>query len=376
MAASTRSKARSSATSTDDSNQPILFTVEVGDIKQFPADVVALKYAQAFYGADESVALALAGAGVARSKLRPELNQHIYVATKGGIAAPHALFVGLPPLWELNYTHIRTLSALALEALAGEEPGARSFAMTLHGVNAGLDEVETTLAQFGGFLDAIRAGRIPPSLERITMLDRDSGRVKRLRAAFERAFKIADYATPTGGSSWAWRLRVAQAPRRTKKSKPRTPALRAAAADAAVGIEKAGTKAKGKPHVFVAMPFKKSMTDVFAYGIQNSVHAIDYLCERVDEEAFTGDILDRVKKRIETSSLVIADLTGDNPNVFLEVGYAWGKGRPTVLIVRDEPNKQLRFDVQGQRLIKYETIQSLETSLTKMLKGLKKEGSI
>src|SRR5437764_6925547 len=60
-----------------------------------------------------------------------------------------------------------------------------------------------------------------------------------------------------------------------------------------------------KAHVFVAMPFMKEMDDVFYYGIQQPVHSAGFLCERVDQDAFTGDILDRVKKKIETAVLVI-----------------------------------------------------------------------
>lgn len=375
MAATKRSKARTPRAGSDGSRQSLLFTVEVGDITNFPADVVALKYAQDFYGADEAVANALVGAGVKRTKLRPEVDKHVYVPTKGSITAPHALFVGVPQLWQLTYTHVRKLSSRALEAVGAEEPEARSFAMTVHGVNAGMDEVESALAQFGGFLDALRAGRVPPGLERITLVDLNTRRVERLRAAFDQAFKIADYATRVGGPPWAYRLRVATTGRSSRKRTKTRPAVRRAIASAA-GIEKAGMNAKGKPHVFVAMPFKKEMEDVFSYGIQNAVHAIDYLCERIDQEAFTGDILERVKKKIETSAVVIADLTGDNPNVFLEVGYAWGKGRQTVLVAKDEPDKPLRFDVQGQKCLKYTTIRSLETSLTEMLKKLKRTGSI
>lgn len=182
-----------------------------------------------------------------------------------------------------------------------------------------------------------------------------------------------NYAERVGGVRWAYRL-DAVSRRGTVgpggKRSGRDPQ------GGALGIDGAGAHRKERPHVFVAMPFKEEMEDVFYYGIQNSVHTIDYLCERIDQETFTGDILDRLKKRIETASLLIADLTDDNPNVFLEIGYAWGKGRPTLLVVRDEANKPLRFDVQGQKCIKYKSIKSLETALTKMLGELKKDGSI
>jgi hypothetical protein len=52
----------------------------------------------------------------------------------------------------------------------------------------------------------------------------------------------------------------------------------------------------------------------------------------------------------------------------LEVGYAWGKGIPTVLLARDTAD--LRFDVRGQRCLVYNSIRKLEDSLTSELKAL------
>ena len=138
--------------------------------------------------------------------------------------------------------------------------------------------------------------------------------------------------------------------------------------------EKTKIKSKDKPRVFVAMPFVKEMDDVFYYGIQQPVHATGFLCERVDQQAFTGDILEQVKKKIEAATVVIAELSGANPNVYLEVGYAWGKGRPTILVVKED--QELRFDVSGQRCLKYQRIKDLEDALKRELEQLQCEGLI
>jgi hypothetical protein len=76
-----------------------------------------------------------------------------------------------------------------------------------------------------------------------------------------------------------------------------------------------------------------------------------------------------VRSRIRTASLVVADLTDSNPNVYLEVGYAWGVGIPTVLLVRGIDH--VKFDVRGQRCLIYKKIKDLEESLTKELKLFK-----
>ena len=129
-----------------------------------------------------------------------------------------------------------------------------------------------------------------------------------------------------------------------------------------------------RKHVFVAMPFSQDMEDVFYYGIQRAVDANDMLCERADRDTFTGDVLLRIKERIDVAAAVVADLTNANPNVYLEVGYAWGRGIATILLVQN--TEHLKFDVRGQRCLQYTSIRMLEEKLTAELAGLKLEGSL
>ena len=140
-------------------------------------------------------------------------------------------------------------------------------------------------------------------------------------------------------------------------------------------VTSAGSESELKPHVFVAMPFNPDMDDVFYLGIQEPARDAEYLCERTDNETFTGDILEQVKKKIETAAVVIADLTGANPNVYLEIGYAWGKGRPTILLIKEEDD-DVKFDVRGQRHLKYKSIMALRKALGNELIQLKSKGQI
>ena len=94
----------------------------------------------------------------------------------------------------------------------------------------------------------------------------------------------------------------------------------------------------------------------------------------MDEASFSGHIVDQIRERIETATVVIADLTSANPNVYLEVGYAWGKQKPTILLVQKVDD--LRFDVAGQRCLIYERILDLEQALSRELQHLQKKGVI
>jgi len=334
----------------------IEFTIEHGDISSFEADVVALKYARNFYGADQFVAHILYNAGISYSDIKPQIGECAFINTCNSIKAPYALFVGVKNLYEFGYKEIRDFAVMVLNSLLNKAPEARHLAMTIHGPGYGLDEVEALMAQFIGYLYVIQNGVIPPGLEYISIVELNSQRVKRLRMGFEK--NIAGLGNISKiNNRWAYRLEM---PQKFDYITKRTRGLSE--------IEIAGTTSAAKPHVFAAMPFRKDMEDVFYYGIQSAAHANDLLCERVDQEAFTGDILDRVKERIETATVVIAELTGANPNVYLEVGYAWGKAVPTILLVKKP--EEVCFDVRGQKCLRYEIIKELEESLTKELKGL------
>ena len=97
---------------------------------------------------------------------------------------------------------------------------------------------------------------------------------------------------------------------------------RSAGCDLALPVDWVGYDSSRRPHAFVAMPFAGSFEDVFYYGISPPVRAAGLLCERLDQLSFTGDIMDRMKERIASSAIVVADLSDANPNVYLEVGYA------------------------------------------------------
>ena len=311
-----------------------------GDALAIEADVLALKFAQQYFGVDELVASQLVLAGVDESHMRPEPGEFRLVLGSRAIAAENALFVGVVDLYSFGYREIRDFGRRVLSSLAGSAPQTRHVAVTVHGAGYGLDEIEAFEAEIAGFLDAINSGDIPKALEKITIVERDSDRAARLRPLLEELY-------PQESA-----LVIAAQPREARIER-----LRAA-----------GYASDAKSHVFVAMPFKKEMDDTYHYGIQGAVRAAGFLCERADLSTFLGDVMQWVQQRIRSASLVIADLTEANPNVYLEVGYAWGCGVPVVLLVQNPDH--LKFDVQGQRCLVYGSIRELEESLRTELEKL------
>jgi hypothetical protein len=320
------------------SNQPIEVRVQQGDVLQIEADVLALKYAQAYYGVDAVAARKLSSEG---RKLRlPKPWKHILEKSAGGIAAQRVLFMGVPELHLFGYGEIREFARAVLSALAADAPESTDLALTVHGPGYGLDEAEAFAAEIGGLLDGVRSGDLPDSLRKITVVELDAALARRLQNLLSKLL-------PGGVIE-------------PKSAKGSTKAMQQ--------LRSAGAASSAKPRVFVAMPFKDEMLDSWNLGIYPAVRAAGFVCERADLESFVGDVVDWVRTRIKTSTYVVALLTDANPNVYLEVGYAWGVGVPTVLLVSDPDH--LKFDAKGQRSLVYKNITELKSKLRKELKQL------
>ena len=102
---------------------------------------------------------------------------------------------------------------------------------------------------------------------------------------------------------------------------------------------------------FVLMPFSSDFDDIYRLGIKDPADNLGIRAERVDEQLFAGGILDRIYRQIEAADVVIADMSGRNPNVFYEVGYAHAKDKLCLLLTGDVAD--IPFDLKDRRHIVY-----------------------
>lgn len=336
----------------------LTYSVEQGSVLHADADLVALKYAQGFHGADRAVAGVLSEHGsVDQRDLQLGVGETFLVETNGALRAPLALFVGTRSVGEFHYSDASAFAARVVEFAAGM-PSVQRLAMTIHGVGFGLDEREAFLAGLDGCGQAFARVRAP-GLNSITFVEIDASRVQRLRQSLdallpaERSGSGLDWARVGGASGWG--VAVGTSPGDDDMPAPLPQELR--------------PELEAKPSVFVALPFTKEGRNLFDYPIQSAAHASGYVCERIDQQVYEGDVLAHIKKRIACASVVVADLSGQNPNVHLEVGYAWGCGRPTVLLL--PAGEKPAFDVAGQKQLHFSEFSELEKLLTRELEGLR-----
>jgi hypothetical protein len=273
--------------------------VVAADVTARPCDLLILKHADGFYGVDKIVSDRIGfNAGV------PD-GEAAWLAGRN-IEAQRVLYIGVGPLGEFRYPQIRTFGRKALEFAARGTGRTRVICTPIHGPGYGLDEREAFLSLVGGFLDGIERDVYPAELERIEIVELSERRAERLKTMLS---EYIEAPSPSGA-----RASIGDAQYVTFASSSHQ------------SLSSFGVESEQKTKLFVAMPFSPEYSDVFDIAIQEACQAARIVCERVDQQAYTGDILGQIKTRLRNGSGVVALLNDANPNVFLEIGFAWGMG--------------------------------------------------
>jgi nucleoside 2-deoxyribosyltransferase len=106
---------------------------------------------------------------------------------------------------------------------------------------------------------------------------------------------------------------------------------------------------------FVAMPFK-GYDELFSKALRP---AVEYCfgagsCSRGDTRPTAQVVGDRIAEEIIWSDVVIAVITGNNPNVMYEVGIAHSLRKPTLLLRDKSDDVPAPFDLAPNDIISYE----------------------
>lgn len=329
------------------------------DVAEVSSDVLLLKHAGGFYGADKSIAARLVTAKVcSQPQLAVGPDDYVVIDAKNAVQPARVLFLGTAPLHSFGYPEMEHFGECAIDVLSKAKIPVNRLTTTIHGAGYGLDAEESLQRLVQGFRSGLM---LPdsPRIQEIVFVEADRRRAHLLTTALANIPPAENHPA-----------KADLAPSdRTRVSKPVTGVVRTESDSNAV-LAKVETNPK-KRHVFVAMPFSEDFEDVYEYGIYGPVRECGLICEKTSESAYTGDILHRIKERIETADYVVAELTGGRPNVYLEVGYAWGKGVPVIFLARS--GEQLHFDVTRHRCIYYKSIRQLAKDLEKLLRGLSEQ---
>ena len=91
--------------------------------------------------------------------------------------------------------------------------------------------------------------------------------------------------------------------------------------------------------------------EVFSYLIAPVCEELGYKPVRVDQVDAVDNINETIISYLKTAPMVVADMTGHNPNAFYELGFRQAKELPLVPII--QAGNGLPFDVISQRTVFY-----------------------
>ena len=130
---------------------------------------------------------------------------------------------------------------------------------------------------------------------------------------------------------------------------------------------------------FVVMPFHPLYGKQYDRVIKPAIEDAGLRCVRGDEIYANQSIVQDIWQSIRRCRVVVAELSGRNPNVMYEIGLAHAIGKPIVLLTRSEDD--VPFDLRSLRFIFYDTSdpfwgQELQAKLTHVLKLVLEEPSL
>jgi len=107
---------------------------------------------------------------------------------------------------------------------------------------------------------------------------------------------------------------------------------------------------------FVLTPLKDPFNEYYRQILVPAIEAAGFQPIRADEIYGTRSIIDDIFKEIREAAVLVADVTGKNPNVNYELGVAHALERPAVII--SQSIDDIPFDYRHLRAIMYDTTES------------------
>lgn len=107
------------------------------------------------------------------------------------------------------------------------------------------------------------------------------------------------------------------------------------------------------PLCFVVMPFRAELNFFYLYLRRHLQEKYGLRVERGDHRILTVPLLEKIREQIVEARVLIADITGRNPNVFYELGLAHALEKPVILLTQDHA-EDVPTDIRHLEFIRYD----------------------
>jgi hypothetical protein len=111
---------------------------------------------------------------------------------------------------------------------------------------------------------------------------------------------------------------------------------------------------------FVITPFGKPFDGIYDEIVKPAVEKYDFICRREKDYGAIGGLTTGIVSHIASANFIVADITGDNRNVYYELGIAHTLDKTVILISQTEPPSDLVY----WKYIRYENVLTAWRRLT------------
>lgn len=119
--------------------------------------------------------------------------------------------------------------------------------------------------------------------------------------------------------------------------------------------------------IMMAMDQAQPELEDVRQGIKDVCKEFGITARTADEIEHDDAITQRILEEIETSEFLIADLTGEKPNVYYEIGHAHSRDRRVILYRKE--GTRIHFDIAHRNCPAYTNVTNLKEQLRKRLES-------
>jgi hypothetical protein len=109
---------------------------------------------------------------------------------------------------------------------------------------------------------------------------------------------------------------------------------------------------RNEPQAFIALPWEASVSSDLDHLIRETLEEHGVRAIVASSSTSAGSVSSEVQGKLREADFVIADITGANPNVMIEVGMALAMGK-RLLLLSQSRWKELPFDVAARQVAVY-----------------------
>ena len=111
---------------------------------------------------------------------------------------------------------------------------------------------------------------------------------------------------------------------------------------------------RATPTCFVIMPFQDPFNYYYDEIIKPAGQKAGFMTQRADDIMGPGAFMQDVANGMKDATVIIAELTGRNPNVFYELGLAHAWGKPVIMLT--QRREDVPSDLLALKWIFYSTV--------------------